>query len=150
MPVIGGHAGVTILPVFSQATPKAALAAGEDEALTKKVQDAGTVVVEKKEGKGSATLSMARAAEVCANAILKGLSGAEAVECAYVLTDLVPGVPYFATRVQFGKGGVEKVMPLGDLNAFERAALETMVPQLKSEIDKGVAFAAGYKTKVAA
>ena len=34
VPVIGGHAGVTILPLFSQATPKAALTDDEIDALT--------------------------------------------------------------------------------------------------------------------
>lgn len=59
VPVVGGHAGITILPLFSQATPKANLPDEDIKALTKRTQDGGTEVVEAKAGKGSATLSMA-------------------------------------------------------------------------------------------
>ena len=55
MPVVGGHAGVTILPLFSQATPIKDLGA-KLEALTTRTQDGGTEVVQAKAGKGSATL----------------------------------------------------------------------------------------------
>ena len=41
VPVVGGHAGITILPLFSQATPKANnLSADDIDALTKRTQDA--------------------------------------------------------------------------------------------------------------
>ncbi|MQL96180.1 hypothetical protein Taro_028850 [Colocasia esculenta] len=60
VPVVGGHAGITILPLFSQATPTGnALSSDDIKALTKRTQDGGTEVVEAKAGKGSATLSMA-------------------------------------------------------------------------------------------
>uniref|UniRef100_A0A452ZZ98 Malate dehydrogenase n=1 Tax=Aegilops tauschii subsp. strangulata TaxID=200361 RepID=A0A452ZZ98_AEGTS len=59
VPVVGGHAGITILPLFSQATPASNALSHEDlVALTKRTQDGGTEVVEAKAGKGSATLSM--------------------------------------------------------------------------------------------
>jgi malate dehydrogenase len=59
IPVIGGHAGVTIIPLISQATPGVTFPAAELEALTKRIQEAGTEVVKAKAGTGSATLSMA-------------------------------------------------------------------------------------------
>merc|ERR1712232_1530055 len=59
IPVVGGHAGATILPLFSQDKAAASIDAAKIPDLDKKVQDAGTVVVEAKGGKGSATLSMA-------------------------------------------------------------------------------------------
>lgn len=55
VPVVGGHAGVTILPLFSQATPIKDLGS-KLEALTTRTQDGGTEVVQAKAGKGSATL----------------------------------------------------------------------------------------------
>ncbi|KAK4802994.1 hypothetical protein SAY86_001197 [Trapa natans] len=61
VPVVGGHAGITILPLFSQATPEANLPDEDIHALTKRTQDGGTEVVEAKAGKGYATLSMAYA-----------------------------------------------------------------------------------------
>ncbi|CAN0913014.1 Malate dehydrogenase, mitochondrial, partial [Linum grandiflorum] len=59
IPVVGGHAGVTIIPLFSQANPKANLSDEEIVALTKRTQDGGPEVVGPKAGNGSATLSMA-------------------------------------------------------------------------------------------
>lgn len=62
VPVVGGHAGITILPLLSQAYPAVEFTAEEVEALTIRIQNAGTEVVEAKAGAGSATLSMAYAA----------------------------------------------------------------------------------------
>merc|ERR1719506_3602633 len=75
IPVIGGHAGATILPVFSQDEYGRKLTADEVVALDKRVQDAGTEVVNAKDGKGSATLSMAYAGARLGKAILAGLAG---------------------------------------------------------------------------
>ncbi|AEH34272.1 Malate dehydrogenase [Vibrio anguillarum 775] len=60
VPVIGGHSGVTILPLLSQ-IEGVEFTAEEVEALTKRIQNAGTEVVEAKAGGGSATLSMGQA-----------------------------------------------------------------------------------------
>jgi malate dehydrogenase len=53
--VIGGHSGVTILPLLSQ-VEGASFTAEEVAAMTKRIQNAGTEVVEAKAGGGSATL----------------------------------------------------------------------------------------------
>ena len=42
VPVIGGHAGDTILPLLSQATPAFAFTDAEATALTVRIQNAGT------------------------------------------------------------------------------------------------------------
>ena len=42
VPVIGGHAGETILPLLSQATPPFAFTEAEATALTVRIQNAGT------------------------------------------------------------------------------------------------------------
>merc|ERR1712003_607268 len=65
VPVIGGHAGITIIPVLSQSAPKGVIDYLNDEeinTLTERIQNAGTEVVQAKAGGGSATLSMAYAA----------------------------------------------------------------------------------------
>ncbi|GFH22879.1 NAD-dependent malate dehydrogenase [Haematococcus lacustris] len=51
VPVIGGHAGITILPLLSQATPPVTFSEAEKKVMTEKIQNAGTVVVEAKAGK---------------------------------------------------------------------------------------------------
>lgn len=53
VPVIGGHAGITILPLFSQASPDANLSEEQIDQLTKRTQDGGTEVVQAKAGKAS-------------------------------------------------------------------------------------------------
>ena len=58
VPVIGGHAGITILPLLSKTKPTVEFTAEEIEELTVRIQNAGTEVVEAKAGAGSATLSM--------------------------------------------------------------------------------------------
>ncbi|MCJ1422147.1 hypothetical protein MMC29_000026 [Sticta canariensis] len=51
VPVIGGHAGKTILPLFSQASPGHSLPEDVIAALTQRTQDGGTEVVTAKAGK---------------------------------------------------------------------------------------------------
>merc|ERR1712039_1137357 len=75
IPVIGGHAGKTILPLFSQDKAGATIDASEIPALDTRVQDAGTEVVKAKNGKGSATQSMAYSGARLARAVLSGLAG---------------------------------------------------------------------------
>lgn len=141
IPVIGGHAGTTILPLFSQDKAGRAIPESQIPTLDKNVQDAGTVVVAAKKGKGSATLSMAFAGARLGTAVLSGLNGQPATECAYVMSS-VTELPYFASKVTFGKNGVESVHPLGDLSAYEKKRLSELMVPLKEEIDAGLEYAA--------
>jgi len=140
IPVIGGHAGATILPLFSQDKTAASIEADKIPDLDKSVQDAGTVVVEAKGGKGSATLSMAYAGARMGSSVLAGLAGRRRTECAYVKSDITD-LPYFASKVVFGEKGVAKVLPLGDLSEHETKRLEEVKTALKAEIETGVAYA---------
>lgn len=142
IPVVGGHAGATILPLFSQDDVGKTLDASDIPDLDTKVQNAGTVVVSAKNGKGSATLSMAYAASRFGKAVLDGLAGTESTECAYVKSSVRPEVPYFTSQVVFGTAGVKKVLELGPLNAYEEGRLAGLIPQLKEEIDMGLEYAA--------
>lgn len=63
---------------------------------------------------------------------------------------VVPGFPFFASRVLLGKDGVSKVYGLGKLDAFETKALEALKPELMGSIEKGVAFAAAAAAPAAA
>merc|ERR1712070_901650 len=138
--VIGGHAGATIMPVFSQDKYGAQIPASDVQAMDKRVQDAGTEVVNAKDGKGSATLSMAYAGARLGKAILAGLSGRRRVECAYVKSEITD-LPYFTSKVVFGENGVQKVLPIGELNEYETKRLEEAKTALKTEIDTGLKYA---------
>ena len=50
IPVIGGHAGVTIIPLLSQAKPSVSFPADQQKAIIARIQDAGTEVVKAKAG----------------------------------------------------------------------------------------------------
>merc|ERR1712190_13513 len=99
VPVIGGHADVTILPLFSQDPAAKQIPNDKVRELDKRVRDAGLEVVTAKNGKGSATLSMAYAGARLGKAVLRGLNGETVTECAYVLSDVQPGVSYFTSKV---------------------------------------------------
>eukprot|EP00931_Biecheleriopsis_adriatica_P110243 TRINITY_DN844_c0_g1_i1.p1 TRINITY_DN844_c0_g1~~TRINITY_DN844_c0_g1_i1.p1 ORF type:complete len:349 (-),score=83.22 TRINITY_DN844_c0_g1_i1:103-1149(-) len=144
VPVVGGHAGTTILPLFSQVPAMKNVPADQIPALDKHVQDAGTDVVNAKGGKGSATLSMAYAGAKFANAVLTGLAGTDTTECAYVATepDGKADLPYFASKVTFGACGVKIVHPVGPLNAYEEGRLKEAKTQLLDEIEAGLKYAA--------
>ena len=61
VPVIGGHSGETIVPLFSKASPSVTIPEDKYDALVNRVQFGGDEVVKAKDGAGSATLSMAYA-----------------------------------------------------------------------------------------
>jgi malate dehydrogenase len=151
IPVVGGHAGASILPLLSQATPtgvKARLTDAQVEALTVRIQNGGTEVVNAKAGAGSATLSMAKAGADFAGSLIKGLQGKEGVvECAFVESDVVPGCAWFATPVSLGPQGIVKNHGLGSLDAFEKVKLAEAVKELIPSIDEGVAFVAALPAK---
>jgi malate dehydrogenase len=141
IPVVCGHAGATILPLFSQDEAGKKVPADQIAALDKRVQEAGTEVVNAKGGKGSATLSMAYAGARFGSAVLQGLAGQECVECAYVQSNVVDGMSYFSSRVTLGLNGVMQVHPLGPLNEHETARLEEAKAQLTEEIQAGLDYA---------
>ena len=149
VPVVGGHAGITILPLLSQTFPQTSFSEKETEDLTIRIQNAGTEVVEAKAGGGSATLSMAYAAARMGEAILRGLSGeSDVYECSYVSSDIVPDMPFFATKCKLGKEGVEEVSPIGDITAYEQGWLDKLKPELKAQIDKGISFIVDAPQKI--
>lgn len=138
--VVGGHAGITILPLFSQ-VPGFAPSDVDREALTVRTQFGGDEVVQAKAGAGSATLSMAYAGYVFAENVVRALKGEpDIVQCAYVQSTLTDA-PYFASPCKFGTKGVEKVLPYGELSAYEQQWFDKMLPDLKKQIEKGVEFA---------
>lgn len=54
---------------------------------------------------GSATLSMAYAGALFADACLRGLNGdPDVIECSYVASSITE-VPYFSSKVKLGKNG---------------------------------------------
>ncbi|KAJ6684439.1 MALATE DEHYDROGENASE GLYOXYSOMAL [Salix viminalis] len=110
VPVVGGHAGITILPLLSKTRPPVSFTDEEVQELSVRIQNAGTEVVEAKAGAGSATLSMAYAAARFVESSLRALDGdADVYECSYVQSDLTE-LPFFASRIKLGRKGVEAII----------------------------------------
>lgn len=144
VPVIGGHSGNTILPLLSQVIGHEQIPQNRIEEITKRIQNAGTEVVEAKAGAGSATLSMATAGARFALKVVAGLQGAEGVnEYAYIDGD-DKNAPFFAQLVRFGKEGWDKAYDYGTLNAYEQGILDSMKAELNDNIKAGTDFAAEW------
>ncbi|RKF64078.1 Malate dehydrogenase, mitochondrial [Golovinomyces cichoracearum] len=138
--VIGGHSGHTIVPLFSQSSHPDLVHNAE---LLKRVQFGGDEVVKAKDGSGSATLSMAMAGARFADSLLKAASGQKGiVEPAFVDSPLFKeqGVEFFASGVELGPEGIEKIHKIGKIAPEEEKLLEVALTELKNNIAKGVSF----------
>ncbi|KAG2181820.1 hypothetical protein INT44_008636 [Umbelopsis vinacea] len=153
VPVVGGHSGVTILPLLSQVEGTNKLTQEQVEQVTNRIQFGGDEVVKAKAGTGSATLSMAFAGARFTLAVLDAINGKSGVvECTYVNLEAdaegakaikqVVGddVAYFSAQVQLGKEGVAKINAIGSLSDFEKKLFEAALPELKGNIVKGASF----------
>jgi len=154
VPVIGGHSGVTILPLLSQVPGTEKLTKEQIEKVTNRIQFGGDEVVKAKDGAGSATLSMAFAgARFVLNiidAVVVGKAGV--VECTYVdlaadkegalavKTTIGNDLTYFSVPVELGPGGVKKILPIGSINKYEQDLLSAATSELKGNIAKGALF----------
>ena len=138
VPVIGGHSGVTILPLLSQSGFD--FTDEEITSMTTRIQNAGTEVVEAKAGGGSATLSMGQAAARFGLSLVRALNGEDnVVECAYI-EGLGDKARFFAQPVLLGKNGVEKILDYGTLTTLEESTLYNALDILRSDIAKGESF----------
>lgn len=160
VPVVGGHSGVTILPLLSQSEPPLPSSVSEKdiEELTKRIQFGGDEVVKAKDGAGSATLSMAQAGYQFANLIIEAIKGkkgiitpsyvnlaADAAGGEAIKKELGAEVEYFSSRVELGPNGVERILPLGNINEYEKGLVKAALPELTTNITNGVSFIAAPK-----
>ncbi|XP_076337538.1 malate dehydrogenase 2 isoform X2 [Tachypleus tridentatus] len=123
VPVIGGHSGVTIIPVISQATPAVSFKDDELDAMTKRIQEAGTEVVKAKDG-----------------ALLEAMKGKEGVvECTFVKSSETEAA-YFASPILLGPNGIVKNLGIGKLSPYETELVKKAMPELLSNIKKGENF----------
>jgi malate dehydrogenase len=133
---------VTIVPLLSQSN-HADIEGEARDALVNRIQFGGDEVVKAKDGAGSATLSMAFAGARFAESLLKASQGVKGVvEPTFVDSPLYKdqGVDFFASRVELGPNGVEKINPVGNVSAYEEKLLGAALEDLKKNIKKGVDF----------
>ncbi|EGC48289.1 malate dehydrogenase [Histoplasma capsulatum var. duboisii H88] len=159
IPVIGGHSGETIVPLFSQAKPAVQIPTDRYDALVNRVQFGGDEVVKAKDGTGSATLSMAYAGFRFSESVIRASKGESGiVEPTYVylpgiqggdvIKNLV-GLDYFSIPVELGKSGAERALDiLGSITEQEKKLLEVCTKGLKGNIEKGIDFVKNPPTKL--
>ncbi|EWY91715.1 malate dehydrogenase, NAD-dependent [Fusarium oxysporum NRRL 32931] len=156
IPVIGGHSGETIVPLFSKASPAVQIPEDKYDTLVNRVQFGGDEVVKAKDGAGSATLSMAYAGFRFAEKVLRAVKGEKGlVEPSYVYLPGVSGggIPggeaiaketgtdFFSVPIELGPNGAEKATnPLEGITEKEKALLAKATEGLKGNISKGVSF----------
>jgi len=137
--VIGGHSAETMLPVLSQ-VHGVTFTDEEAKKLAERIREAGTEVVNAKQGNGSATLSMAFAGARFAMSLVRALQGETGiVECSFVPVENME-VAYFGLPVELGKGGIVKIHPIPKLNETEQARMKELIPLLKANIETGEHF----------
>ena len=139
VPVIGGHSGVTIVPLLSQSNHPDVDGAARDQ-FVNRVQFGGDEVVKAKDGAGSATLSMAMAGARFAESLLKAAQGQKGViEPTFVDSPLFKDqdVDFFASKVELGPNGVEKIHDVGKTNDYEQKLVQACLEDLKKNIAKG-------------
>jgi len=138
--VVGGHSGVTIVPLLSQSNHPD-IAGEKLDALINRIQFGGDEVVKAKDGAGSATLSMAMAGARFAESLLKAAQGTKGViEPTFVDSPVAKdkGCDFFASRVELGPNGVEKIHDIGKVSLHEEKLLEACYSDLAKNIKKGV------------
>ncbi|THV03451.1 malate dehydrogenase [Dendrothele bispora CBS 962.96] len=155
VPVVGGHSGVTIVPILSQSSHPlpSGISDGDYDKLVNRIQFGGDEVVKAKDGTGSATLSMAYAGAEFADKVIKAFKGEKGIVApSYVnLTadkaggdalkaELGTDIEYFSSRIELGPEGVTKIHPLGKLTPKEKSLVEAAIPDLTKNIQTGIAF----------
>ena len=139
--VVGGHSGATIVPLLSQSGYS--LEGKDLDDFVYRVQFGGDEVVKAKDGAGSATLSMAMAGARFAESLLKAAQGQKGVvEPTFVDSPLYKdqGIDFFASKVELGANGVEKIHEVGKITPKEQQLLDACLVDLKKNISKGVEF----------
>lgn len=152
--VVGGHSGVTIVPLLSQSghdfkgnslsrfpifSGKLLISGEERAALIKRIQFGGDEVVKAKDGAGSATLSMAWAAAKFTDALLRAMGGETGVIIpTFVDSPLFAdkGCDFFASKVELSKGGVGKIHEVGEVADWEKELLDACLKDLAANIKK--------------
>ncbi|ANB12173.1 malate dehydrogenase MDH1 [Sugiyamaella lignohabitans] len=142
--VVGGHSGVTIVPLISQSNHPNISGEVLDK-LINRIQFGGDEVVKAKDGAGSATLSMAQAGARFTSSILRAIKGEkDVVEPTFVESPLFKdeGIDFFSSKVTLGPNGVEEIHPLGPLNDLEEKLVAAAKVDLVKNIKKGKDFVA--------
>ncbi|CAK1580100.1 unnamed protein product [Parnassius mnemosyne] len=141
VPVIGGATPYTMVPVLSAALHPGTMTQEQVECVTSCIMS-GDEAVRAAKGCNNETACLAGAYAVARNTInvVKGLQGGKVVQCAYVdsLGTCAPDCQFFASEVNLGSTGIEKVLGVPELSKFENCLLCNCLPYVRNEIARAV------------
>ncbi|TID13259.1 hypothetical protein CANINC_004945 [Pichia inconspicua] len=148
---IGGHSGDSIVPIID----KWAKSLPNDvyDALVYRVRFGGDEVVKAKDGKGSATLSMATAANRFVESIVTAIvANKEVTEIAFVKIDELPAtadkIPaivrnktqYFSVPITLSSNGVENIQFPDHISPAEVDMVAIAAAKVATDVEKGYKF----------
>lgn len=149
IPVVGGRGGVTACPLIAQTGLR--LTSEEIMHITMEVQQYGSPFSDGDHCESTSlttavappvALGSAYGAYEFAVSVLKAQRGDYGiVECALVESTVRPETPFFASRVELGAEGVERIFPMGKLTAFEEKLIDDAVVELAKDVEAGMAYA---------
>ena len=159
VPIIGGHSPNSTVPLYSQIRPHVEFTKEEQLELTDKVRKAYSEVVSVKEGRGTATLSMAHSVYHFVQKLLDAMHGVPGVvSCALVRSDITParffcnplllGVSLFV-EINFEtlilylfcqSNGMEANLGIGPINDVEKELLAKAIVSLQEDCKVGEAW----------
>ncbi|CAJ0762759.1 1304_t:CDS:2 [Entrophospora sp. SA101] len=147
VPVVGGHSGVTIIPLLSKISPSYNFTQDQIASLTNRIQFGGDEVVKAKDGTGSATLSMAYAGAKFASSVLdatvKGKPGIIVQsyinldadkEGSFQLKNTIDNLEYFSTNIELGEQLQSVRHPLGCTGARQVSTLLTELRRTRKKL----------------
>uniref|UniRef100_I3LP41 Malate dehydrogenase n=1 Tax=Sus scrofa TaxID=9823 RepID=I3LP41_PIG len=137
VPVIGGHAGKTIIPLISQprrwtfrrtSSPPSPGASRRPAPRWSRLRP-----------------EQAYAGARFVFSLVDAMNGKEGVvECSFVKSQETD-CPYFSTPLLLGKKGIEKNLGIGKISPFEEKMIAEAIPELKASIKKGEEFVKNMK-----
>ncbi|XP_004927816.1 malate dehydrogenase [Bombyx mori] len=137
VPVIGGHSDKTIIPLFSNLTPRNyRIEPCQADMLTRLVRKAGTEVVMHKHGAESSTLAMAWSINEFIDIILDAILGYRVVVNCYTANSNF-GTKFFAGPTSVGPHGIIQACCHFPMSEFESYLLNRCIPILSREVLEG-------------
>ncbi|KAG5493032.1 hypothetical protein GH5_01759 [Leishmania sp. Ghana 2012 LV757] len=147
VPVVGGRGGVTACPLIAQTglrVPFSDIIRISSEVQSYGVPFEGAVVADSQDALSRevappVSLSLAYAACDFSISLLKAHRGdVGIVECALVESTMRTETPFFSSRVELGREGVQRIFPMGALTSYEHDLIEAAVPELAGDVQAGI------------
>ncbi|KAK2584592.1 hypothetical protein KPH14_006950 [Odynerus spinipes] len=143
VPVVGGHAENTTVPLFSKCRPNIALTPEETTKLIEAVRTAGKRVVQMK--KSSTTYSMASAAMHFIHKLSRAIRHEPNLIVSGYVESCGTTARFFSNELILGPGGVKTNLGFGDVNEVERNLIAKAVNVLTKQIKDAEEFASKLK-----